>query len=73
MKTETGKIVTFNEGAREWKKLEKLAAYMDVICIHSYPLWYGLTLAEALEANKKDYEDIKDVTVRINAFFKRIC
>lgn len=72
LKKETGKIVTFNEGAREWKKLEKLAAYMDVICIHSYPLWYGLTLAEALEANKKDYEDIKRLYPNKQVLFSEI-
>ena len=59
LKKETGKIVTFNEGAREWKKLQKLAEFMDVICIHSYPLWYGLSLKEAITANKQDFEEIK--------------
>lgn len=55
LKKETGKLVTFNEGAREWKKLQKLVEYMDVICIHSYPLWYGLTVEKALDANKEDF------------------
>lgn len=61
LKSTTGKIVTFNEGAREWKKLKKLASHLDVICIHSYPLWYGLSLEDALNANKKDYEEIKEM------------
>ena len=59
LKKETGKIVTFNEGAKEWQKLAALVEHMDVICIHSYPLWYGLTLEEAIEANKRDYEATK--------------
>ena len=59
LKKETGKIVTFNEGAREWKKLAKLAAAVDVICIHTYPLWYGNYVEEAVEINKQDYKDIQ--------------
>jgi exo-beta-1,3-glucanase (GH17 family) len=59
LKKETGKIVTFNEGAKEWKRLQNLAEFMDVICIHSYPLWYGLSLKEAITANKQDFEEIK--------------
>ena len=61
LKKETGKPVTFNEGAREWKKIPDIAKEMDFICIHSYPLWYGLTIDEALEANKRDYEEIKAI------------
>lgn len=58
LRRETGKPVTFNEGAIEWPKLKKLAEHLDVISIHSYPLWYGLTIEKALEANKKDYENV---------------
>lgn len=72
LKKETGKIVTFNEGAREWKKLQKLANYMDVICIHSYPLWYGLTLAEAISANKQDYDDIQKLYPTKQVLFSEI-
>lgn len=72
LKKETGKIVTFNEGAREWKKLQKLAEFMDVICIHSYPLWYGLTLKEALKANKQDYEDIQNLYPEKQILFSEI-
>ena len=56
----TGKPVTFNEGANEWPKLKKLVAELDFICIHSYPLWYGLTIDDAIEANKKDYAKVKE-------------
>lgn len=61
LKKETGKPVTFNEGAREWRKAEiaPLVEHMDLICIHSYPLWYGLRVDEALKANKEDYEAVK--------------
>ena len=41
------------------KKIPDIAKEMDFICIHSYPLWYGLTIDAALEANKRDYEEIK--------------
>lgn len=57
----TGLPVTFNEGAREWKRLQKLADHLDVISIHSYPLWYGNSIDEALNSNKEDYEVIKNM------------
>lgn len=72
LKKETGKIVTFNEGAREWKKLQKLAEFMDVICIHSYPLWYGLSLKEAITANKQDFEEIKALYPNKQVLFSEI-
>ena len=72
LKKATGKIVTFNEGAREWKKLQKLAEFMDVICIHSYPLWYGLSLKEAITANKQDFEEIKALYPNKQVLFSEI-
>lgn len=53
------KPVTFCEGAGEWKHLEKLAAEMDFIGIHSYPLHYGTPIDDALAINKRDYEAVK--------------
>lgn len=61
LKAGTGKPVTFNEGAFEWPNLTKLAEYMDIICVHSYPLWYGNTAEEALEVNKTWYKKIKEI------------
>jgi exo-beta-1,3-glucanase (GH17 family) len=59
LKAETGKPVTFNEGAFEWEKIPNLAEHMDIISVHSYPLWYGNTVEEALEVNKTWYKKIK--------------
>lgn len=56
----TGKPVTFNEGAFEWESLDELAKHLDIISIHSYPLWYGNTVEEALEVNKQWYNKIKE-------------
>lgn len=61
LKKETGKPVTFNEGAFEWEKISELAEYMDIISVHSYPLWYGNTVEEALEVNKTWYKKIKEL------------
>lgn len=61
LKEGTGKIVTFNEGANEWKKLGELVEQLDLICIHSYPLWYGNTIEQALASNQKDYNEIKSL------------
>ncbi len=54
----TGLPVTYNEGAGEWKNLGKLVKELDIISIHSYPLWNGKTLEEALEMNKSDYREV---------------
>lgn len=56
----TGKPVTFNEGAFEWESLDELAKHLDIISVHSYPLWYGNTVEEALEVNKQWYKKIKE-------------
>lgn len=60
LKAGTGKPVTFNEGAFEWPNIPELAEYMDIISVHSYPLWYGNTVEEALEVNKTWYQKIKE-------------
>ena len=61
LKKGTGKPVTFNEGAFEWEHLKELAEHLDIISIHSYPLWYGNTVDEALEVNKEWYAKIKEM------------
>lgn len=57
----TGKPVTFNEGAFEWVHLKKLAKHLDIISVHSYPLWYGNTVDEALKVNKDWYKKVKEM------------
>lgn len=61
LKEGTGKPVTFNEGAFEWEKIPEIAERMDIISVHSYPLWYGNTVEEALEVNKTWYKKIKEL------------
>lgn len=61
LKAGTGKPVTFNEGAFEWEHLTELAKYLDIISVHSYPLWYGNTVDEALEVNKLWYNKLKEL------------
>ena len=54
LKSETNVPVTFNEGAFEWVKLQELAKYLDIISVHSYPLWYGNTVEEADRSKRLD-------------------
>ena len=61
LKAGTGKPVTFNEGAFEWPNIPELVEYMDIISVHSYPLWYGNTVEEALEVNKTWYKKIREL------------
>lgn len=56
-----GKPVTFNEGAFEWVHLKELAKHLDIISVHSYPLWYGNTVDEALKVNKDWYKKVKEM------------
>ena len=51
--------VTYNEGTYEWLSLEKLVEVTDIISIHSYPLWNGVSADKALAMNKEDYRTIK--------------
>ena len=60
LKEGTGKPVTFNEGVYEWEHLKQLADELDIISIHSYPLWNGNTVEEALEVNKTWYKKVKE-------------
>lgn len=60
LKEGTGKPVTFNEGVYEWEHLKELADELDIISIHSYPLWNGNTVEEAFEVNKTWYKKVKE-------------
>ena len=51
--------ITYNEGTSEWLQLEDLVNKIDIISIHSYPLWNGISSDKALAANQADYRLIK--------------
>ena len=61
LRKETGKPVTFNEGAREWLNLKELPKYLDIISVHSYSLWYGESIGNAIAVNKKDLKKVKEM------------
>jgi exo-beta-1,3-glucanase (GH17 family) len=54
------KPVTFCEGAADWIRLKELAATVDFLGIHSYPLHYGTAIEGALEVNQRDYARVKE-------------
>ena len=56
----TDKPVTFNEGAFEWPRIPQIAEQMDIICVHSYPLWHGVSVEDGLAENKEWYQKIKE-------------
>ncbi len=58
LRKETGKPVTFNEGAREWFKLKELPKHLDIISVHSYSLWYGEPVENAIKVNKSDIQKV---------------
>lgn len=55
------KIITYNEGSIEWPRLQAIAEVVDVISIHTYPLWFGNTAEEAVEVMKEHYQKISDL------------
>ena len=54
----SNKIITYNEGSPEWPHLKELGGYLDLICIHTYPLWFGVSVEEAMDVMKQHYQDI---------------
>ncbi|MDP3129800.1 MAG: glycosyl hydrolase [Bacillota bacterium] len=60
LRTVTDAQVTFCEGAYAWRvHAGPVAAEVDFISIHSYPLWLRKHLDEALAVNQQDYEENK--------------
>lgn len=52
--------VTYNEGTGEWLHLQELVQELDVISIHSYPVWNGIGVAEAVDYNRRDLMQIRE-------------
>ena len=48
------------KGFMNGNNLKELADELDIISIHSYPLWNGNTVEEALEVNKTWYKKVKE-------------
>jgi exo-beta-1,3-glucanase (GH17 family) len=56
---EIGQPVTFCENYVPWiGKLEPLAAELDFISVHTYPVWEYRTVEEALEYTKQNYYSV---------------
>ncbi|MCF7932127.1 MAG: hypothetical protein K9K93_03055 [Acholeplasmataceae bacterium] len=60
LKTKTTLPVTFCEGADVFRKTgQVIAPALDVISIHSYPLWHRVSFDQAIQRTKDEYLDIK--------------
>lgn len=58
LRTLTDVPITFCEGAYAWRAhCAPLAAEVDFLSIHSYPLWLRKHLPEALSVNIRDFEE----------------
>ncbi len=58
VKSKTNALVTFCEGAWEWRNhCQALADVVDFISIHVYPLWHKIPLKDAIPMTIKEYED----------------
>ena len=61
LKAETGQRVTFCENYVPWtEKLEPLAAELDFISLHTYPVWEYHTLDQALAYTIQNYRSVAD-------------
>lgn len=58
---ETKQLVTYNEGAPEWPGIPKLAEEVDVISIHSYPVWNRVDADRAVAFNQADFRKIQSL------------
>ena len=61
LKKESDKLVTFNEGTIEWRSLTDLANEVDLLSIHYYPLWHGISLEESINKTIDEYNIIKSL------------
>ncbi len=59
IKRATSQPVTFCENYVPWtSRLEPLAAELDFISVHTYPVWEYRTIADALEYSKQNYYSV---------------
>lgn len=53
--------VTYCDNVHEWKnKLTEVAKEVDFISIHTYPVWEGKTLSEAIDLSMVQYNEINE-------------
>ncbi len=61
LKEKTSLPITFCEGAFEWRNnCEKLAAVVDFISIHVYPLWQGIPYINSVKHTINEYQLTKE-------------
>jgi exo-beta-1,3-glucanase (GH17 family) len=61
LKERTQIPVTFNEGAYYWQhKCENLAKIVDLISIHSYPVWVNIPYKDSFNYTIKDYTNTQN-------------
>ena len=60
LKANVAQLVTYNEGAPEWPQIPGLAEVVDVISIHSYPVWNHVSQAQAVAFNKEDLRKVRE-------------
>ncbi|MEM8937037.1 MAG: glycosyl hydrolase family 17 protein [Pseudomonadota bacterium] len=61
IKRHVAKPITFCENYVPWtQKLDSLAATLDFISIHTYPVWEYRSIHDALEYTKQNYYSVRD-------------
>lgn len=62
LKKYTNAVVTYCDNYVYWtNKLQEVAKYVDVISIHSYPVWVGVPVVEAVNTTISEYHMINDL------------
>lgn len=60
LKSHVTQLVTYNEGASEWPQIPGLAEEVDVISIHSYPVWNRVSLEQAVDFNREALRRVRE-------------
>ena len=62
LKKHTSSLVTYCDNYVYWQdKLKEVAEAVDIISIHTYPVWVGTPIKEAVEECKNEYNMIKEL------------
>lgn len=61
LKMNTNQLVTYCENFHYWNdSLKDVAKELDIISIHTYPVWTGVDISDAISKTVEEYQIVKD-------------
>lgn len=62
LKKQTSQLVTYCENNHYWRtSMREIAQAVDIISVHTYPVWLSHSLEDSLHIAKNDYYEIRDM------------